>query len=390
MFNLGPLRLGFAQGGVDEIREMAQRLRMPPDAANLPAPTPTVPPPTPQEHNTNSGPGLDAVRGQLLALGQQVRLEMFNAHMATTEIQYLNLLMNEIIRLRQVQQQLLSQPQAAQHTVPGAVHTVQAHLPHQQQGATHYPSTFAQQQALLPMPMPAQMHATPPLAARMSPAITRHVGASHGAAIPAGSPELPEGVVIPPGWSLLPLQRVDGAVPSDPAPHNTQVAPMASHDMLNSFMPQAPNNPRSRGTSPAPGLGIFGQTGRPTTSTSSASEPSRGPGAPGPPASLDAAARGQQGPPPPVTAPTPLAPNWGGPAQLFGERSAPVIFGYQRERTPEPPGERGERSGDAPTAGAAVNGVAAAEGVTANGSTETRSGARTVTVEEADDEENEQ
>lgn len=39
-----------------------------------------------------------------------------------------------------------------------------------------------------------------------------------GPAIAAGSPELPEGVVLPEGWSLMPLRRVDQATPRIPSP----------------------------------------------------------------------------------------------------------------------------------------------------------------------------
>ena len=391
MFNFGPLRLGFAQGGVDEIREMAQRLRIPPDAANPPVPTPTAPAPSPapQEHNNTSAPGLDQMRAQLLALGQQVQVEMLNAHNAAHEVHYLNLLMNELIRLRQGQLLPRGQPQATQQVVPGAVHSGQAPPPHAQQGTT-FPFMYPRQQGQ--PPLSTQMHTAHPFA----PRLTRHVGAGNGALIPAGSPELPEGVVIPPGWTLLPLQRADGGVPpADPALLNAQVPAMPPHDVLHSFMPQAPNNPRSRGTSPAPGVGIFGQAARATASTSNTPEPHRAPGAPGP-AALDAAASRQQGPP--VTAPTPLAPNWGGPAQLFGDRGAPAIFGYQHDHTPEPHDEHGERSGDGPTADTAVNGVVATERssepqeeeeVGINGSNESRGGARAVTVEEADDDEDE-
>ncbi|KAJ8126899.1 hypothetical protein O1611_g6741 [Lasiodiplodia mahajangana] len=40
--------------------------------------------------------------------------------------------------------------------------------------------------------------------------VTRHGGTSYASAIPSGSQDLPEGVSIPPGWTLLPLQRLDG------------------------------------------------------------------------------------------------------------------------------------------------------------------------------------
>lgn len=42
-----------------------------------------------------------------------------------------------------------------------------------------------------------------------SPAMMRHGATSYSASIPSGSSELPDGVTIPPGWTLMPLQRLD-------------------------------------------------------------------------------------------------------------------------------------------------------------------------------------
>ncbi|KAK4044848.1 hypothetical protein C8A01DRAFT_42458 [Parachaetomium inaequale] len=386
MFNLGPIRLGFAQGGVDEMREMAQRMRIPPDAMNPPAPTPTVATPqaTPQENNSNVAPGLDQVREQLLTLGQQVRQDMINAHNAAHEVHVLSLLMNEVTRLRQLQQQPQGQQQPTPPAAPGVIHGAQAQAPlqHQQQGLI-YPFTH------LPMQGPLAIPHLPHLpAARPPPTVTRHVGAGPGAAIPAGSADLPEGVVIPPGWSLLPLQRLDGEAPPPEPIHHAQGP---AQDILRSVFA---NRPRSRGTSPAPGSSLSAQLGRPAApATSNIAESSRRPGSQGGP-SADTAARRQ----PPVTAPVPLAPNWGGPAQLFGGDRAGHIFGYPLDprQGPQPHAEAGESSGDGPVASTstAVNGVASGErggergteGVEVNASSDDR-GPRPVTVEEADDEE---
>ncbi|KAJ4302107.1 E3 ubiquitin-protein ligase hrd1 [Collariella sp. IMI 366227] len=117
MFNLGPLRLGFAQGGVEEIREMAQRLRVPPDAANPPAPTPTTP--APQENNNDIDTNLDQLRTQLSSLVQQVRQEMAHVHSVSHELQLLTIYMNELTRLRQARQQNLNQ-QPTQQPAPAA------------------------------------------------------------------------------------------------------------------------------------------------------------------------------------------------------------------------------------------------------------------------------
>ena len=114
-------------------------------------------------------------------------------------------------------------------------------------------------------------------------------------------------------------------------------------------------------------------------------EPSRRPGSQG--AALpDAAARRQ---PPVVTAPIPLAPNWGGRAQFFGGDRTVGPFGYQPET-----GESHSSNGATATA-AEVNGVAAesrggqqTEEAEVNGRTSER-GPRAVTVEEAQDDDEE-
>ena len=114
-------------------------------------------------------------------------------------------------------------------------------------------------------------------------------------------------------------------------------------------------------------------------------EPSRRPGSQG--AALpDAAARRQ---PPVVTAPIPLAPNWGGRAQFFSGDRTVGPFGYQTET-----GESHSSNGATATA-AEVNGVAAesrggqqTEEAEVNGRTSER-GPRAVTVEEAQDDDEE-
>ncbi len=390
MFNLGPLRLGFAQGGVDEFRDMAQRMQAPADAVNPPAPTPTVP--TVQDNNNSPTPGLDQLRGQLLTLGNQVRQEMINAHNAAHEVHVMSLLMNELTRLRQLQQQPPGQPpaapQAAPQNTPGGVQGIQAQITRLQQLQQQQQQQQDQHQQGLGHPLmylpgqgqPPFPHLPYPLAARPQATVTRHVSAGHGTAIPAGSPDLPEGVVIPAGWSLLPLQRLEGGEipPSEPI-HNAQ-AP--AQDMFRSVFA---SHPRSRGTSPAPGSHLTGQLGRPPTSNMP--EPSRRPGSQG--ATLpDTAARRQ---PPVVTAPIPLAPNWGGRAQFFGGDRTVGPFGYQTET-----GESNSSNGATATAAAAeVNGVAAegrgsqqTEEAEGNGRTSDR-GPRAVTVEEAQDDDEE-
>ncbi|KAK4241127.1 hypothetical protein C8A03DRAFT_30732 [Achaetomium macrosporum] len=407
MFNLGPLRLGFAQGGVDEIREMAQRLQMPPDAANPPAPTPTVPA-TQENTNTNNNnnnnnsssssssssnnnpaaPDLDQIRTQVLTLGQQLRQEMINVQNAAHELNLLSLLVNELTRLRQLQEQPRGQQPAAQQAAPGAIHVGPVPIQVHPQPGMMYPFP-----GLFPQGQPAVPHAPHP----MAPRLTRHVGPGYGAAIPAGSPDLPEGVVIPPGWSLLPLQRLDGDVPPfDPVGPN---AHGPAQDILRSVFAQMPNHPRSRGTSPAPGAGLPAQPGRTAAPPAShPPEPTRAAGTHGATAASDTPGRGSPAPTAPIS--PALMTGFGIPTQpLVGERSI-GRSGSQPESNQGQQDELGESSGAGPTVATAatvVNGVAPAERgsgsqtaeAEVNGSIRDR-GPRAVTVEEANDDEDEQ
>ncbi|KAK3308227.1 uncharacterized protein B0T15DRAFT_523872 [Chaetomium strumarium] len=388
MFNLGPLRLGFAQGGVDELREMAQRLQIPPDAANPPAPTPTMP--ATQENNNdnnnnNNSPvatDLDQLRAQVLTLGQQLRQEMINVQNAAHELNLLSLLVNELTRLRQLQQQPRGQQPAVQQPAPGAIHVGPVPIQAHPQPGMMYPFP-----GLFPQGPPSIPHLPHPMASRL----TRHVGPGYGAAIPAGSPDLPDGVVIPPGWSLLPLQRLDGdAPPVEPAGPNSHGP---AQDILRSVFAQMPNHPRSRGTSPAPGTGLSAQVGRTVAPpTSQASEPARAAGIHDATAAFDTTGRGSPAPPRPISGF--LTTGFGIPLQPpSGERSSGQS-GSHPEMNQGQQDEPGESSGTGPTA---VNGVAPVESsrgnqvteAEVNGSTRDR-GPRAVTVEEANDDEDEQ
>lgn len=53
----------------------------------------------------------------------------------------------------------------------------------------------------------------------LAPTMQRHEPIPGTAPIPSGSPDLPPGVTIPEGWSLLPLQNLDAVLPSTVASH---------------------------------------------------------------------------------------------------------------------------------------------------------------------------
>lgn len=233
MFNLGPLRLGIAQGGVNDIQEMAQRLGMPVNAGDEVV---AAPAPNPQSRNNDPTLSLEQIRAQLLDVGQRVQQEMQALQAAAHELQTLNYVVNELSGIRQIQQQHRQPQPTAQQPVQGTVAATASpissagpaapaapiapaaqHLPAMPAGqgpfsAVHHPWAHypvGVHSATTPVQSTAH-HIHHSVGRRPSAAYTTQGNLGYGTAIPSGSPDLPEGVVIPPGWSLLPLQRVDG------------------------------------------------------------------------------------------------------------------------------------------------------------------------------------
>ncbi|KAB5576000.1 hypothetical protein GE09DRAFT_1094306 [Coniochaeta sp. 2T2.1] len=310
MFNFGPVRIGFAQGDEGVMRDMAQQMGLPPNAANPPAPPEGAPAQAPHANCV-----LDGIQGQLadvnnrvLAAGHRVQQDMQQLQNAEAQIQVMNALLQQMARLNNIGQAMATPPQqhqtaqqngaqqngAQQQNGAAAVAPVQAPVqaqhpqhPYQPLYAPQFPQQYHQVQfpghvAFTPMQLPANPFAAPRM--QMPTVASRHGGAPFSAAIPAGSPELPEGVVIPPGWSLLPLQRLDAQAPNG--------APVGQSSSTPAPDPSAEQE--QRGRSPPAVV-----TTQPAEASSSSTAPQ-----------------------PEVTAPTPVLPNWGGPAQLFGAGGA--------------------------------------------------------------------
>ncbi|KAG5662381.1 hypothetical protein KAF25_004799 [Fusarium avenaceum] len=302
IFNFGPLRVGFGANG-QQVRELAQQFGVPQAALNQqglapPTPgagTPIVAGPTAPVSPLPTGDNLQNVGTLLSQADQLIQREMQSLQIAHHELQTLQLLQAELSRLRQRQQ-----------------HPEQAQIPQTQPMP---PAVFPMTQPLMPQPYPlTPQMAMPPNFSQFpgipprnpSPLMARHGAPLNAIPIPAGSSELPEGVVIPPGWSLLPLQRLDGGQSStQPSP---QVGPQTTlSDIISA------GQPTSSARQPSP----IGMRSNDTLSVENASS---------------AASTEQRPPPfttqfapavdtPQVVAPSPRMPNWGGSAQLFGNGS---------------------------------------------------------------------
>ncbi|KAI2619090.1 hypothetical protein GGS26DRAFT_595569 [Hypomontagnella submonticulosa] len=302
VFQLGPIRLGFAQGNAHNIHEMAQRLRMPLDGANVPAapmapavPTQTVP--AGAAHRNSLG-NIMEIQTQLQEISQRIQQEIQAVQVLQTnqaELQVLYALMAELNRLRQIQQEPQTMPMA-QPGPPGI--NVQF---------ASYPPPVPQLPFSPFQPM-TQVPPFPGFPRASTPTMTRHGGVSYSAAIPAGSPELPEGVAIPPGWSLLPLQRLDGH--SSQAPQGTQ---QPSHQVeVNTPQSQTADATNSNAATTSTANVPPSNSGAEDSSSRDAGTSSRRPEETT--SESTSQARREH---PEVAAPTPVMPNWGGPRQLF-------------------------------------------------------------------------
>lgn len=396
--NLGPIRLGFAQGG-QEVAELANRMGVDLNGPNAPAAAQAnIPTTNPADLST-----MEAVRTRLLEVDQRIQQEVReiqqgiqNVHTAQHELQLINMMLAELTRIRQLnlgQQQPVIQPGQPTPTPNGAAPAPAAGVTPQQPGVAPVPPPVAYPAGQIPLPTMPQ--ASNPFIPRMnSPTVTRHGAIPLQTAIPSGSADLPEGVVIPPGWSLMPLQRLDGgAVPANmphahggaTPSHPSEGAQQAGHGQPNGAVP-----PQSSSSTGGAASGVNGGT---TT------EDIHG-------TTAQPAPRQSTAEPPQVAAPTPVTPVWGGPAQLFGgDRSggASLPFGLERQagssrstsQTREgesgnstQEGEQGVASGSSGEPGAsaaAPPAPAAEEHGDASSATSTKGKAPAATVEDAED-----
>ncbi|KAK7967412.1 uncharacterized protein PG986_001689 [Apiospora aurea] len=306
MFQLGPLRLGFAQGNPQNLQEIAQRFGMPLDGVNAPAPAvnpagagvpvpmaaPAVPQP-PHEATANTDRAND-MAAQLQDIAQRLHQEMQSLQATQAELQTLYAMRAELNRLRQLQHHTSSMHVPAQNDANHGIPNLQVPFPAQM--PAHQPL------ASFPiMPQMAQFQYPPRIG---TPSVTRHAAGSWSTTIPAGSPDLPEGVVIPQGWTLMPLQRIDPqAQPSTaqmpiPQTETVEVSQQGANLGTAGAASASGEIPRSTSTGPS-----TSQTQQETSSATSAEQSQGG------------------AEPPIVAAPQPVAPNWGGAAQLFSNNT---------------------------------------------------------------------
>ncbi|KHO00924.1 RING finger protein [Metarhizium album ARSEF 1941] len=299
VFNFGPFRLGFGANG-QGARELAQQFGIPQAQGNrvdhgLPTQTAT------QTQQQPSGDSMQQIGNLLGQTEQIIQRELQNLQMAQQELQVAQLLMAELQRLRQRRQQ---QPQEQSLRGRGGGTPVTAPMAYNQN--IH----FAAQGNHAQVPLGNAVPTIPPRTG--SPFMARHVVPANGVTITAGSPDLPEGVTLPPGWSFIPLQRLDGTQPlTHQQPHNTATS-------LNAEA----SNPGQSTSRPAPTPSAGGGE------AAGDEPPSMDPGMTAPTTSTPGdnlgdgvGASSEAVRSTPVVSPSPVIPHWGGPAQLFSNRS---------------------------------------------------------------------
>ncbi|KAH7360509.1 hypothetical protein BKA65DRAFT_186528 [Rhexocercosporidium sp. MPI-PUGE-AT-0058] len=249
MLNLGPLRVGFGQANLQDFAQGLAGQQQGQEngvagagnariyGVELGFPRRAQPQ---AQIATNVNPvGTGPIQEQLHQLEQQIMGEIRGLQVTQQELHLVQLLQVELARLRLIQNGG-ADPLAANFQMPQVPQLPQPQLPQ-----------------IGPF---GNGRIAPPFA---GPQMARHVGRPNAAAIPSGSAELPPGVTIPEGWSLLPLERMDGgaAIPqttsmASPGPaSDTGSAPTAttqngisptSRNSNNTLTPTPTINPEGR------------------------------------------------------------------------------------------------------------------------------------------------
>lgn len=236
MLNLGPLRVGFGQANLQDLQNMGapqpgQENAGPPRVYGLELGFPRRREPQPLATDTTNPITPTAIPDHLQQIEQQIVAEIRNLQVTQQELQLVTLLQAELDRLRTIQ-----------NGGPDRL-------------AANFPISSMPQLGFLG-------RRTAPAISANVPQMQQYGAPSTTAAIPAGSADLPPGVTIPDGWSLLPLQRLDsvagvsqaGSV-SGPAANpilaptaTTQpvVSPMISGTSNNILTPTPTTNPENQ------------------------------------------------------------------------------------------------------------------------------------------------
>jgi E3 ubiquitin-protein ligase synoviolin len=249
MLNLGPLRIGFGAGRGDLVNDLAHQIN---DHARNGQPGN-------QDHVPQYGFGFGFgrpraplattngtanIHAQLNTIEQRLQQEVSELRMAANELHIVRMLEAELNRLRTLRQAAAGQPVAAPTALLQAA-----------------PSATA-----------------PPVTIRPAQAF---VANSQQPVLAAGSDALPEGLTLPPGWTMMPLHRLDAmARTAPPVVNNGTRAPANPQAMsAQGRTPSAPTLSPPQTTPQPPDSADGGLAGLSLTSSLNHDSPSHGDGA---------------------------------------------------------------------------------------------------------------
>ncbi|KAF3898889.1 RING finger domain-containing protein [Trichophyton interdigitale] len=204
--NFGPVRIGFGAGRGDMLQNIDMGQGVQGQAAQAPAANQNQnPPPGGQAPRTGFGFGIDRpiagnipgstsefnhrdVQQVTQQLEHQVMQEINNLTNTAEQLQVIRALHHELIRLRTLQSNASAGTQNT--TSPGSSRVQPNTTPAHPLTARTTPSGTSHSTTIRPSYSQSYTATNP-----------------HLTSIPSGDPRLPEGVSIPPGWTLVPLQR---------------------------------------------------------------------------------------------------------------------------------------------------------------------------------------
>lgn len=442
VFNIGPLRLGFGARGGQFARQRADMAQPAPAQAQAARNIP-------QQHLSRAE-RLQSLTNLISQASALVRQEIQTLNVSQQQLQIIELLMRELQRLddagqgnaqgaslNQLQAQNIQHQQQQQQQHPNSnqptdqfvvnaqralreagfvpapqnpgqngaqqASSVQAYVPRHtlaqsstgqasqeessgEQSST--PQATEAQHNVLQLPGNGPSRSATPRT--HSPSVLRHGATSYATAIPSGSSELPDGVTIPPGWTLMPLQRLDGHQQLHRQPRAPSADPSRSpfgEGRIAQAAAQAPVQERTPSTTPAsqltttanePGATEEGASSETRSATSTCNTVTEGSTIPSSSQGLTTGATA-------MAAPTPVMPSWGGPSQLFN--------GSPRLGTLQPASSTAEDNSTSSVAPVAnENGESSGSSGVANGTVpgegqkSEKAAGKAVTVEEAEDE----
>ncbi|TLS25123.1 hypothetical protein PpBr36_07531 [Pyricularia pennisetigena] len=357
MFDLGPIRLGFARGGAQDLQEMAQMMGVPappiPENNHAALQNPVLP----LQPGIVAPSNVEAIQAQLRAIEERIQTEAFSIRFAQQEAQVLRLLLQQLEMIRNAQARNLAaaeqdtvgpQPSASGSGVQPQQAQQQSTVPdsqtsnHSRQPASTDTSSNPGVVNTISQGSPGGLQQGGPSAHNLPPAVqslssvagagsiglSHHTVAPNTTPIPAGSSDLPEGLVLPPGWSLLPLKRADGMPPATSAIQRTGEKSLVEAAVVPDATTQSQSAQESK-LAPTESAPVTGGVGTRTTSQdqrddddsdTSSSEESEQSHNGGPTNSKDA------------------MPSWGGAAQLFGDNGT----GGNRQQQSRPADDKGK------------------------------------------------